>query len=151
MIDTKTTMEEIRYIQTSDKDFWFSLDKHLPEAEFDKKVRDRQGYVLSRDGKPLGLLRYNLFWDNTPFCTMLYVDSDFQGQGYGRKLMEYWERDMKAQGYSMVLTSTQVDEQAQHFYRKLGYKDCGGFVVDIVGQEQPMELFLIKALTGEEK
>lgn len=150
MIDTKTTMEEIRYIQTSDKDFWFSLDKHLPEAEFDKKVRDRQGYVLSRDGKPLGLLRYNLFWDNTPFCTMLYVDSDFQGQGYGRKLMEYWERDMKAQGYSMVLTSTQVDEQAQHFYRKLGYKDCGGFVVDIAGQEQPMELFLIKALTGED-
>ena len=151
MIDTKTTMEEIRYIQTSDKDFWFSLDKHLPEAEFDKKVRDRQGYVLLRDSKPLGLLRYNLFWDNTPFCTMLYVDSDFQGQGYGRKLMEYWERDMKAQGYGMVLTSTQVDEQAQHFYRKLGYKDCGGFVVDIVGQEQPMELFLIKALTGEEK
>lgn len=151
MIDTKTTMEEIRYIQTEDKDFWFSLDKHLPEAEFDKKVRDRQGYVLLRDSKPLGLLRYNLFWDNTPFCTMLYVASDFQGQGYGRKLMEYWEKDMKAQGYGMVLTSTQVDEQAQHFYRKLGYKDCGGFVVDIVGQEQPMELFLIKALTGEEK
>ena len=151
MIDTKTTMEEIRYIQASDKDFWFSLDKHLPEAEFDKKVRDRQGYVLLRDSKPLGLLRYNLFWDNTPFCTMLYVASDFQGQGYGRKLMEYWEKDMKAQGYGMVLTSTQVDEQAQHFYRKLGYKDCGGFVVDIVGQEQPMELFLIKALTGEEK
>ena len=150
MIDTKTTMEEIRYIQTSDKDFWFSLDKHLPEAEFDKKVRDRQGYVLLRDSKPLGLLRYNLFWDNTPFCTMLYVASDFQGQGYGRKLMEYWEKDMKARGYSMVLTSTQVDEQAQHFYRKLGYKDCGGFVVDIEGQEQPMELFLIKALTGED-
>ena len=150
MIDTKTTMEEIRYIQASDKDFWFSLDKHLPEAEFDKKVRDRQGYVLLRDSKPLGLLRYNLFWDNTPFCTMLYVDSDFQGQGYGRKLMEYWEKDMKARGYSMVLTSTQVDEQAQHFYRKLGYKDCGGFVVDIEGQEQPMELFLIKALTGED-
>ena len=56
---------------------------------------------------------------------------------------------MKEQGYGMVLTSTQVDEQTQHFYRKLGYKDCGGFVVDIKGQEQPMELFLIKALTGE--
>ena len=149
MIDTKTAMEEIRYIQTGDKDFWFSLDRHLPETEFEKKVRDRQGYVLLRDGKPLGLLRYNLFWDNTPFCTMLYIASDFQGQGYGKKLMEYWEKNMKEQGYGMVLTSTQVDEQAQHFYRKLGYKDCGGFVVDIKGQEQPMELFLIKALTGE--
>lgn len=141
-------MEEIRYIQTSDKDFWFSLDRHLPEAEYEKKVRDRQGYILLRDGNPLGLLRYNLFWDNTPFCTMLYVTADFQGQGYGKKLMEYWEKDMRAQGYPMVLTSTQVDEQAQHFYRKLGYKDCGGFVVDIKGQEQPMELFLIKDLAA---
>ena len=34
--------------------------------------------------------------------------------------------DQIAHGYGMVLTSTQVDEDAQHFYRKLGYKDCGG-------------------------
>ncbi|MDE7429125.1 MAG: hypothetical protein K2N00_07660 [Lachnospiraceae bacterium] len=47
MIDTNTVIEKIRYIQTSDKDFWFSLDKHLPEAEFAKKVRDRQGYGKS--------------------------------------------------------------------------------------------------------
>ena len=60
--------------------------------------------------------------------------------------MKRWESDMKAQGYGMVLVSTQVDETAQHFYRKLGYKDCGGFTIDIAGYEQPMELFLSKAI-----
>jgi len=44
------------------------------------------------------------------------------------------------------LTSTQVNEDAQHFYRKLGYKDCGGFVIDVPGYEQPMEMFLIKGI-----
>ena len=111
-----------------------------------KKVRDKQGYVLYVDGIPKGLLRYNLFWDNTPFCTMLFVDWSSQKNGYGRRLMEFWERDMKLQGYGMVMTSTQVDEDAQHFYRKLGYKDCGGFTVDIPGYEQPMEIFMNKAL-----
>ena len=53
---------------------------------------------------------------------------------------------MKSQGYGMIMTSTQVDEEAQHFYRKLGYKDCGGFVVDIPGFEQPMEMFMIKGI-----
>ena len=53
---------------------------------------------------------------------------------------------MKNQGYGMVMTSTQVDEDAQHFYRKLGYKDCGGFTVDIPGYEQPMEMFMNKAI-----
>lgn len=139
-------MEVIRYMKISDKKFWYSLDKHLPETEFENKVRNKQGYVLLENNKPIGLLRYNLFWDNMPFCTMLFIEFRFQGKGYGKKLIEYWENDMKLQGYGMVLTSTQVDEDAQHFYRKLGYKDCGGLVVDIQEYEQPMELFLIKAL-----
>jgi len=139
-------MTVIRYVQTEDKDFWYTLDRHLPEEEFAGKVRDKRGYVLLEDGRPAGILRYNLFWDNTPFCTLLFVDWKFQKKGYGRMLMEHWEKDMKAQGYGMLLTSTQVDEQAQHFYRKAGYKDCGGFVVDIPGYEQPMELFLVKGI-----
>ena len=139
-------MIEIRYVQAEDKVFWYSLDKHLPEKEFENKVTHKRGYILSDCGKPIGLLRYNLFWDYTPFCTLLFVDSEYQGKGYGKKLMEYWEADMKANGYGMLLTSTHVDEDAQHFYRKLGYKDCGGFVVDIPGYEQPMELFMIKAI-----
>ncbi len=139
-------MLEIRYVQLEDKDFWYSLDKHLPEEEFTNKVRDKKGYVLYDDEKPRGLLRYNLFWDNTPFCTMLFVDWAVQGKGYGKALMEYWENDMKSKGYGILLTSTQVDENAQHFYRKLGYKDCGGFTIDIPKYEQPMEMFLIKAI-----
>ncbi len=139
-------MTEIRYVQPEDKLFWYSLDKHLPEKEFENKVRDKQGYVLIDNNESIGLLRYNLFWDNTPFCTMLFIKWNCQRKGFGRKLMEYWEADMKSQGYGMIMTSTQVDEDAQHFYRKLGYKDCGGFVVDIKGFEQPMELFMIKCI-----
>ena len=77
---------------------------------------------------------------------MLFIDRDCQGKGYGKKLMEFWENDMKLQGYGMLLTSTQVDEDSQHFYRKLGYKDCGGFVIDIPEYAQPMEMFLVKSI-----
>lgn len=136
----------IRFVTPEDKPFWYSLDNHLPETEFDKKVRDNQGYVLLADDKPVGLLRFNLFWDNTPFCTLLYIDRRHQRQGYGRSLMKRWEQDMKMQGYGMVMVSTQVNEEAQHFYRKLGYKDCGGLTVDVPGYEQPMELFMVKLL-----
>lgn len=139
-------MIKIRYMTLEDKPFWYSLDRHLRSEEFVRKVRDERGYVLEEDGKTVGLLRYNLFWDNTPFCTLLFVDWAYQKKGYGRMLMEHWEADMKEKGYGMLLTSTQVDEEAQHFYRKLGYKDCGGFVPTIPGYEQPMELFLEKGI-----
>ncbi len=139
-------MVKIRYVRAADKEFWYSLDKHLPETEFADKVRTKRGYVLLLDEKPVGLLRYNLFWDNTPFCTMLFVDGEYRGNGYGKRLMEHWEKEMKAQGYGMLLTSTQADENAQHFYRRLGYKDCGGFVMDLPRYAQPMELFFIKEI-----
>ena len=61
-------------------------------------------------------------------------------------LMEHWEQEMKSIGYGMVLTSTRVDEKAQHFYRKLGYRDCGGLLLDVPGYEQPMELFMVKGI-----
>ena len=136
----------IRYAQMEDKEFWYRLDKHLPQTEFASKVHDKMAYVLLLDDAPVGLLRYNLFWDNTPFCTMLFIDWNHQRKGYGKKLMEFWENDMKTQGYGMLLTSTQADESAQHFYRKLGYRDCGGFVIDIPEYAQPLEIFFVKAI-----
>ena len=139
-------MIEIRYLRDEDKQFWYSYDKHLPEAEFDNKVYTKRGYILLESKKPIGLLRYNLFWDNTPFCTMIMIDVYYRGKGYGKNLMEYWESDMKSKGYGMLLTSTQVDEEAQHFYRKLGYKDGGGFIIDIPQYAQPMEMFFIKTI-----
>ncbi len=139
-------MIEIRYLESADRDFWFSLDKHLPGEQFAKKVQEKQGYVLRLEGKPIGLLRYNFFWDNIPFCTMLFIESGYQKKGYGKQLMQHWESDMKKRGYDLVLTSTRADEQAQHFYRSLGYRDCGGLVIGQAGCAQPMELFLAKCI-----
>ncbi len=141
-----TSVIEIRYLRNSDKPFWYSLDQHLPEAEFENKVKTKRGYVLLEHTVPVGLLRYNLFWDSIPFCTMLYISKDHQNKGYGTMLIQRWEKDMKEQGYGMLMTSTQVDETAQHFYRKLGYQDCGGLIINIPAYAQPMELFLAKEL-----
>jgi hypothetical protein len=53
---------------------------------------------------------------------------------------------MREQGHKVIMTSTQVDEDAQHFYRKLGYVDKGCLFLDNTPYEQPQELFMIKVL-----
>lgn len=136
----------IEYVTADDKEFWFQLDSHISIEEFSDKISRKMGYVIYDDDKKVGLLRFNLFWDNTPFCTMLFVEWNSQGKGYGKKLMEHWENEMRSKGYGMVMTSTQVDENAQHFYRKLGYQDAGGLVLNLPGYEQPMEMFFVKGL-----
>ena len=137
-IDGDNNMLSIRYVQEEDNEFWFKLDKHLSQCEFEKKIRDKMGYVLLENNVPIALLRYNLFWDNTPFLTMIYVKQEYQHKGYGRKLIEFWEENMKSAGYEMIMTSTQVDEEAQHFYRKIGYQDSGGLIVNFSNFKQTM-------------
>ncbi len=139
-------MLEVRYVRNDDMDNWFKLDGHLREEEFYNKVRDKTGYVLLCEGGFAGILRYNLFWDSIPFCNLIYLDGRYRGMGYGRTLMEHWENDMKSKGFDLLLLSTRSDEDAQHFYRKLGYKDCGCIMIDIGKYAQPGELFFIKPI-----
>ena len=129
--------DPIRFVTAADEAGWFTLDHDLPESEFQEKVRTRRGLVYREDDRIIGILRWNLFWDSIPFCTLLYLREDCRGKGYGSALMDRWEREMRARGRDMVMVSTQSDETAQHFYRKLGYRDSGGFNVDIPGHEQP--------------
>ena len=136
----------IRYVESRDKAAWYALDHDFPETGFDEKVRNRHGYVFELDGNIVGILRYGLFWDSIPFCYMLHVDETHQGRGYGTQLMERWERDMRSEGIGMVMLSTQVDDSAQAFYRRLGYKDAGGFVVNVPKYEQPMEMIMLKGI-----
>ena len=117
--------------------------RQIPITDEIRDVLDRIRLIQEKYGKTEDYVFSN---GNTPFCTLLFIEDRHQRQGFGRLLMEYWEKDMRMKGYGMVLTSTQVDEEAQHFYRKLGYKDCGGFTVDVPGYEQPMELIMVKQL-----
>lgn len=136
----------IDYVTEKDKVFWVSLDKHMSESEFLLKVRDKRGYVIKDDEKPIGILRYNLFWDVIPFLSLIHFEEQYRGKGFGKKAMLHWEKELRTVGYKAVMTSTQVDESSQHFYRKLGYKDAGCLVLDIPGYEQPLEMFMIKSL-----
>ena len=139
-------MFKMRYLSESDKVFWETLDSHLCENEFTLKIRDKRGYVLCDDDKPVGVMRYNLMWDCTPFLTLIFIDKAFQGKGYGKQAVLAWENEMFELGYKIVMTSTQVNEDAQHFYRKLGYIERGGIFLDGTPFEQPQEMFMIKIL-----
>jgi hypothetical protein len=53
---------------------------------------------------------------------------------------------MRSLGVPCVMTSAQADESAQHFYRKLGYRDAGCLILDQPPLKQPAEIFFLKQL-----
>lgn len=117
----------IRYAQNNDYQWLKENDNHISEKVLKNKIENNELFVIEDNGKIIGWLRYNLFWDNIPFMNMIYFLEEYRKVGLGRKLVEYWENEMKNIGYKNVLTSTQSNEEAQHFYRKIGYTEIGGF------------------------
>ena len=118
------------------------LDSHIAETELRSLIAQKRILILEDSGDLLGWLRWNLFWDNTPFMNMLFVFESRRGEGLGRRLVLQWEEEMRQLGYESVMTSTASDEYAQHFYRKLGYETIGGFTPF----GDPYELILAKKL-----
>ncbi len=132
----------IRPAIAADLPFLAEHDHHISPAELDRSIRLGRILLIEVDGERAGWLRWNLFWDNTPFVTMLCLLDAYRMQGYGRALVRHWEQQMREAGYPAVMTSTQADEAAQHFYRHLGYADIGGFLLP----GEAYELLLYKAL-----
>lgn len=136
----------LRAASPDDAALWKKFDRHLSQDAFERKVREEMAWILYVDDTPAGVLRWGMFWDTIPFLNLIFLDEKYRRMGLGRWAMYFWESWMKQQGYGFIMVSTQVDEQAQHFYRKLGYRDMGAIAMDFPGYQQPLEMFLGKVL-----
>ncbi len=117
----------IRYAQGSDVDELIRYDKHISRNEAEISVELKRVYIAEDNGRFIGWLRYNMFWDSIPFMNMLYIFENYRGKGVGRHMALLWETDMAKRGYKTLMTSTQSNESAQGFYYRLGYECIGGF------------------------
>ncbi len=119
---------EIRKTDEKNAEKILKWDRHITKEELTNLIGLGRVYVLETENQFAGWLRYNLFWDNTPFMNMLYILEEFRGRGFAAALAEFWEGEMRTRGYSVVMTSTVSREYAQHFYHRLGYRTVGGFL-----------------------
>lgn len=132
----------IGYAALSDLDYLVQNDEHVTAVILKEKIARQEIVTVSHARQPVGWLRFNYFWDEHPFMNMLALAEEYRGRGWGRALVSWWEAQMQARGYCLVMTSTQSDEAAQHFYRGLGYHDCGALLLP----DEPLEIILMKRL-----
>lgn len=132
----------IRYAGRTDLPLLEKLDRHISPGELARSIDAKRVLVLFLGGSFAGWLRYNLFWDNTPFMNMLYILEDYRGKGRGGQLVRFWEQEMAGGGYRTVLTSSLSSEHGQHFFRQNGYIDCGSLLLP----GEPLEIIFKKEI-----
>ena len=126
------------------KDFGYltQQDQHISITMLKQKLESGEILVAHENQTPIGFLRYNYFWDNTPFMNLLFLEENYQRKGFGKRLVQHWENLMRENGYSRVMTSSLASEKGQFFYRKLGYKDAGSLLLE----GEALEIIFIKLL-----
>ena len=128
--------------ETRDYDYLATNDRHVQPEVLKRKIRQGEVIVIKDEQRPVGWLRYGYFWDEFPFMSMLMLEEGYRRKGLGRKLVEFWEKEMRDQDHDSVMTSSLANEQAQHFYRVLGYVDCGALLLP----GEALEIFFRKTI-----
>lgn len=143
-------MIDIKVASMADLDTIAEYDHHVSRSELIMLIEHRRVIVAinhdsaNDEGEIVGWLRWNLFWDNTPFVNMIFLLEPFRECGIGKKMMTQWESQMQKLGFTRVMTSTLSNENAQHFYRNIGYKDVGSLLLP----NEPLEIIFMKELVS---
>jgi ribosomal protein S18 acetylase RimI-like enzyme len=128
---------DLRFISA----LWSGANQDLLRA----RALQQKVFIIDFAGAPAGFLQFQILWDTLPLMEVIVIRAELRKQGIGRAAVRAWERDMAKRSYLRTLISTRVDESAQHFWRALGYRDCGALNLP----EQAGELFLFHDTTEQ--
>ncbi|MFC5528319.1 GNAT family N-acetyltransferase [Cohnella yongneupensis] len=134
---------KIDYATEADYEYIVECDRHILKSLVLSKIHNNEIYIIRNQvNQNIGWMRYGYFWDNTPFMNMIWIDEGYRNSGIGKTVVLFWEDLMKLRGFKLVMTSTLANEEAQHFYRKLGYIDSGCLLLE----GEPLEIILTKKI-----
>jgi aminoglycoside 6'-N-acetyltransferase I len=89
-------------------------------------------HVLANNKEIIGFIIFRIENYNDRDAIMieeLIIDSDFQGKGFGRKLVRFVEDYAKHKKIKKVWLIASRDAPAYNFYEKIGYKLCKRIVM----------------------
>lgn len=140
-------MQEITVTYATQEHFeWLKgKDRHITPSVLKSKVSDKQVLIVQINGQNIGWLRFGFLWDMVPFVCLVSIEEEYRKKSVGKKLVNYWEEEMKQGNHKLVMTSTQADEEGQYFWRKMGYHDMGA-LFELNGG--PVEIFLLKKINS---
>lgn len=133
----------LRATKETDFDFLRGFPNGPGDEQIRSQIRDGRLRIIESASTPAGFIKFVVLWETLPFIEVLVLREDCRGRGLGREAVRQWEREMAALSFTRVLVSTQADETAQEFWRRIGYSECGS--LNLPGQ--PIELFLFRDIS----
>ncbi len=123
----KTTDQILEFYPVLTQLFDYVIKESIQESFSDLLSKGIKFVGLYVDDKPIGFMQYQVAnnLENYKYLVLdeLVIDSEYRGQGFGTKLLEYLENQAKVLNLSGIrLLSGVKREKAHEFYIKNGYE-----------------------------
>lgn len=113
----------------------YYVKKELLKAKMDKARFQDKIYLAKEEKNNIGVLWYQLegMFLQYPYLHMIALSNFFLHSGYGKKLIEFYEKNIiyshggKFLGTKLFLLVAEDNTHAQEFYKKIGYEEMGRF------------------------
>ena len=120
-----TNVLDIEDFDTIALEHWNSFKNNPPV--FDKDILKNFNVVQAlKDNKTIGYIIYlcfkSLYYENI-WCQidMFYLKPEFRGKGIGKEMFNLVEQEAKKQGASRIISSFNLQQPLEQFYKNLGY------------------------------
>ena len=110
------------------------------EDEVDGRDSESDHYLLLLDGKPIATTRVR-YIENKAKIERVAVLQEFQGQGYGKKLMQHILKDIKQSSKTEIIVLG-AQSYIIPFYETLGFSVCSDEYMDAGIPHKDMHLKL---------
>lgn len=90
---------------------------------------DRKLFVGEINGVAVGTTMVNRLSDSAWYVSFVMVDPDYQGKGFGRRILEHATEEVRGQGGQRAILHVRSDNQgAKNLYVSAGFKEFEGLV-----------------------
>ncbi len=121
------TTATVRWATSADLDFLLTTGAvHLPVTMLTRKITWQEVAIAEQADKRVGYLQLDYLWSIVPFIAAIWVREPYRKHGAGRALLAFIEDYARAQGHSLLYSSSQLDEPPpQAWHRHMGFEECG--------------------------
>jgi L-amino acid N-acyltransferase YncA len=116
----------VRFANQGDFEACLAFDHSDREDIVKNKIDMYEIIVAERCGEIIGYLKLEYIWSKLPYISLIILKPEHRGKGIGTLMLNYLIEFLQINGYSILLSSSQVNEvEPQMWHRKKGFVECG--------------------------
>ncbi len=94
-------------------------------------LKQPESHAISKNGEFIGYLYAMQFGKENVHISCMCVNTGYQGQGYGRKMLEIAENISRKRGMKTLSLGTETKMKAYYLYRNYGFKETEFHIVEL--------------------